>query len=77
MCELFELRMIGMFIGILSSAKILLHDPHMETQKQQCASVRKVFEGAHGVLNQLYAIWTTSYDLTLLDNFCSVSVSSF
>ena len=51
---------------------IVLHEPHIDIRKTGCISVQKVFNGAHAILNQLYAIWSTSYDLTLLDNFCCV-----
>lgn len=55
------------------SAQILLHDPHVDIKRQGCISAARILEAARAVLDQLYKIWATSFDLTLLDNFCSVS----
>jgi len=50
-------------------AKILLHDPHADLQSHGCVSVVRILEAARTMLNLLYAILATSYDITLLDNF--------
>lgn len=50
-------------------AKILLHDPHADPQSKGCISVVRILEAARSMLNWLYAILSTSYDITLLDNF--------
>ena len=60
----------------ISRAKILLHDPHADLKRKGCVSVTKIFEAAHAILEQLYALWSTSFDLCLLDNFCSVCLFS-
>ena len=54
-------------------AKILLHDPHAELKHKGCVSAAMILEAARAILNHLYTLWSTSYDLTLLDNFCCVS----
>ncbi|KAL5495275.1 hypothetical protein ACEPAI_738 [Sanghuangporus weigelae] len=51
-------------------AKILLHEPHIDLQRRGCISVQRTLEAARAILDQLYAIWSTSFDLTLLENFC-------
>ncbi|KAH8120305.1 hypothetical protein DFH11DRAFT_1559424 [Phellopilus nigrolimitatus] len=63
---------IHLLLAILAPniAKILLHDPHVDLKRKGCISVQRNLEAAHAVLDQLYAIWSTSFDLTLLDNFC-------
>ncbi|EJD03967.1 uncharacterized protein FOMMEDRAFT_19284 [Fomitiporia mediterranea MF3/22] len=53
-----------------SVAKILLHDPHVDLKRKGCVSAQRILEAARAILDQLYAIWATSFDLTLLDNFC-------
>ncbi|KLO14473.1 hypothetical protein SCHPADRAFT_920667 [Schizopora paradoxa] len=50
-------------------AKILLHDPHADLCRDACISKARILEAAHTMLNWLYAILATSYDITLLDNF--------
>ncbi|KAI5124712.1 hypothetical protein M0805_004318 [Coniferiporia weirii] len=63
---------IHLLLAILSPniAKILLHDPHVDLKRKGCISVQRILEAARAVMDQLYAIWSTSFDLTLLDNFC-------
>ncbi|KAL5535512.1 hypothetical protein ACEPAF_3606 [Sanghuangporus sanghuang] len=51
-------------------AKILLHEPHVDLQRRGCISAQRILEAARAILDQLYAIWSTSFDLTLLENFC-------
>ncbi|PAV22369.1 hypothetical protein PNOK_0232600 [Pyrrhoderma noxium] len=63
---------IHLLLAILSPniAQILLHDPHVDIKRKGCISAARILEAARAVLDQLYNIWATSFDLTLLDNFC-------
>ncbi|KZT30482.1 hypothetical protein NEOLEDRAFT_1053482 [Neolentinus lepideus HHB14362 ss-1] len=50
-------------------ASILLHEPHAELDHRGCFSACKILEAARGVLDLIYAVMSTSYDISLLDNF--------
>ncbi|KAH7931095.1 hypothetical protein BV22DRAFT_1101451 [Leucogyrophana mollusca] len=49
---------------------IILHEPHANVESMRCTSAMKMLVGARGILDLLYALWSTSYDLSLLDYFC-------
>jgi len=53
------------------AATIMLHDPHAEVQLSSCVSSQKVLSAARAILDLIYNIWSTSFDITLLDSFCS------
>jgi hypothetical protein len=55
----------------------MLHDPHAEVRLSGCVSSLKILTAARAILDLLYDIWSTSYDITLLDSFCSVSHDTF
>lgn len=50
-------------------ALILLHEPHAELDHEGCMSARRILDSARGSLDLIYAIMSTSYDVSLLDNF--------
>ncbi|KAI0051666.1 hypothetical protein FA95DRAFT_1511617 [Auriscalpium vulgare] len=52
-------------------AIILLHDPHAHVDSAGCVSAFKILEAARGILDLVYAVRSTSYDISLLDNFCA------
>ncbi|KAF8216122.1 hypothetical protein K438DRAFT_1800101 [Mycena galopus ATCC 62051] len=52
-------------------ATILLHDPHANVRKSGCISALKILTAARSVLDLAYAVCSTSFDVTLLDPFCS------
>ncbi|TFY75169.1 hypothetical protein EWM64_g8842 [Hericium alpestre] len=52
-------------------AIILLHDPHAHVGSAGCMSAFKILEAARAVLDLIYAVQSTSYDITLLDYFCA------
>jgi hypothetical protein len=54
------------------SAIILLHDPHAHVQSPGCVSAFKILEASRAVLDLIYAVRSTSFDVTLLDFFCAV-----
>jgi hypothetical protein len=56
------------------SATVVLHDPHADVQQSGCISALKILTAARGILDLIYSICSTSYDITLLDSFCSVSL---
>lgn len=58
-------------------ATIMLHDPHTEVRLSSCVSSRKVLTAARAILDLIYNIWSTSFDITLLDSFCSVCLDFF
>lgn len=52
-------------------AIILLHDPHAHVTSPGCVSAFKILEASRAVLNLIYAVRSTSFDVTLLDFFCA------
>ena len=54
-------------------ASVVLHDPHAEVRQSGCISALKILTAARAILDLIYSICSTSYDITLLDSFCSVS----
>ena len=50
----------------------MLHDPHAEVRLPGCVSALKILTAARAILDLIYNIWSTSFDITLLDSFCSV-----
>jgi hypothetical protein len=48
-------------------AQILLHDPHMRPSDPRCPSANAIFKAARGILELIYGISSTSYDVSLLD----------
>ncbi|KAJ7110114.1 hypothetical protein C8R44DRAFT_801404 [Mycena epipterygia] len=52
-------------------ATILLHDPHADVRKSGCVSALKILTAARSVLDLAYDVCNTSFDVTLLDPFCS------
>jgi len=55
---------------------ILLHEPHLNLHidRPNCTSAAKVLESARAILNLMYAVWSTNYDIGLLDYFCPVRI---
>jgi hypothetical protein len=53
-------------------AIVVLHDPHAEVRASGCLSALKILTAARAILDLVYAIQSTSYDITLLDTFCIV-----
>ncbi|KAI0321371.1 hypothetical protein OF83DRAFT_1100041 [Amylostereum chailletii] len=56
-------------------ALIMLHDPHAHIERPTCISAFKLLESARAILDLIYAVRSSSYDITLLDFFCPVSLS--
>ncbi|EKM83798.1 hypothetical protein AGABI1DRAFT_66768 [Agaricus bisporus var. burnettii JB137-S8] len=54
-------------------ATIVLHDPHAEVRQSGCISALKILTAARAILDMIYNVWSTSYDITLLDSFCSLA----
>ncbi|KAI9445302.1 hypothetical protein H4582DRAFT_1806331 [Lactarius indigo] len=52
-------------------ATILLHDPHAHVTSPGCVSAFKILEASRAVLDLIYAVRSTSFDVTLLDFFCA------
>ncbi|KIY47059.1 hypothetical protein FISHEDRAFT_30407, partial [Fistulina hepatica ATCC 64428] len=52
-------------------ATIVLHDPHADVESSGCVSALRILTAARAILDLVYAVWSTSYDITLLDPFCS------
>lgn len=52
-------------------ATIALHDPHAEVRQSGCISALKILTAARAILDMVYSIRSTSFDITLLDTFCS------
>lgn len=57
-------------------AIIVLHDPHADVRQSGCVSALKILTAARSILDLTYDVWSTSFDITLLDSFCSVRISS-
>lgn len=62
---------------IIPRAIIVLHDPHAEVRQSGCISALKILTAARAILDMIYSVWSTSYDITLLDSFCGVSLTQF
>ncbi|KAG6889195.1 hypothetical protein C0995_002910 [Termitomyces sp. Mi166 len=52
-------------------ATIVLHDPHADVLQSGCISALKILTAARAILDLIYSVWSTSYDISLLDSFCS------
>ncbi|EEB91139.1 hypothetical protein MPER_10549 [Moniliophthora perniciosa FA553] len=52
-------------------ATIILHDPHAEIRNVACVSAMRILSAARSILDLVHDICSTSYDVTLLDYFCS------
>ncbi|RDB28416.1 hypothetical protein Hypma_015426 [Hypsizygus marmoreus] len=52
-------------------ATIVLHDPHADVQQSGCISALKILTAARAILDLIYSVWSTSFDISLLDSFCS------
>lgn len=52
-------------------ASIILHDPHADVQRSGCVSALKILTAARAILDLIYSVCSTSFDITLLDTFCS------
>ena len=50
----------------------MLHEPHADVQLSGCISAFKILTAARAILDLVYNVWSTSFDITLLDTFCSV-----
>lgn len=49
---------------------ILLHEPHANVDRANCTSAAKILESARAILELIYAVWSTNFDIGLLDYFC-------
>lgn len=54
-------------------AIIVLHEPHAILQANGCISATNLLIAARQILTLIYSIWSTSFDLALLDVFISFS----
>ncbi|KAF8078522.1 hypothetical protein FPV67DRAFT_1557832 [Lyophyllum atratum] len=52
-------------------ATIVLHDPHADVRQSGCISALKILTAARAILDLIYSVWSTSFDISLLDSFCS------
>lgn len=52
---------------------LLLHDPHVDISVRD-RSFEKLSEAAHSILNLVFAMGATNYDMTLLDPVVTVSL---
>ncbi|KAF8168005.1 hypothetical protein B0H34DRAFT_683893 [Crassisporium funariophilum] len=52
-------------------ATIVLHDPHAEVAQSGCISALKILTASRAILDLIYNVWSTTFDITLLDSFCS------
>lgn len=53
-------------------AQLLLHDPHMNVRDPGCASLHQVSKAARAILDLMYGLSSTSYDVSLLDQLAFV-----
>jgi len=54
----------------MRSSIILLHEPHSNAKSSICTSAMKILHAARGILELVYVVLSTNYDLRLLDPFC-------
>ncbi|KAF7436918.1 hypothetical protein PC9H_003752 [Pleurotus ostreatus] len=55
------------------SNSITLHDPHADVQQRGCISALKILTSARAILDLIYSVSSTSFDITLLEPFCVFS----
>ncbi|KIM77868.1 hypothetical protein PILCRDRAFT_825089 [Piloderma croceum F 1598] len=53
------------------SCIILLHEPHADVRKSGCMSALRLLTAARDILDLIYALHSTSYDITLMDFSCT------
>ena len=51
---------------------IVLHEPHAVLEVTGCISATNLLVAARQMLTLIYSVWSTSFDLALLDVFISV-----
>lgn len=54
------------------SATILLHDPHADVYSPTCPSAEKLLSAARAILDLIYKICGTTFDLIFLDHASSM-----
>ena len=52
---------------LMISAHILLHEPHAKPDGGNCPSARKTLIASRAIVNLMYTLTATNYDVTLLD----------
>ncbi|KAG8894237.1 hypothetical protein FRB99_001396 [Tulasnella sp. 403] len=52
-------------------AMLLLHDPHARPESPNCLSAERMLTSARAILDLIYKLTATSFDLLLLDHSCS------
>ncbi|KAG8864484.1 hypothetical protein FRB96_004987 [Tulasnella sp. 330] len=52
-------------------ATIVLHDPHADVNSPNCMSADRILAAARAILDSLYKLTATTFDLLLLDHACS------
>ncbi|KAG8851249.1 hypothetical protein FRB96_009452 [Tulasnella sp. 330] len=52
-------------------AMIILHDPHATIESPNCMSAERILTAARAILDDVYKLTATSFDLLLLDHACS------
>lgn len=50
---------------------ILLHDPHADISSPNCLSASRLLTAARAILDLIYKISATTFDLVYLDHACS------
>ncbi|KAH8835150.1 hypothetical protein DL96DRAFT_1573039 [Flagelloscypha sp. PMI_526] len=53
------------------AATIILHDPHANIERSGCISALKILTAARSILELIYEVFSTSFDISLLDPFCA------
>ncbi|KAK7058877.1 hypothetical protein VNI00_001501 [Paramarasmius palmivorus] len=53
-------------------ATIVLHEPHADFLRTGCLSARKAIGAARAMIEIIYQLWSTSFDLSLLESYTSV-----
>ncbi|KII93554.1 hypothetical protein PLICRDRAFT_35780 [Plicaturopsis crispa FD-325 SS-3] len=51
---------------------ILLHEPHAAVKICECISATKILTASRAILDLIYVVMSTSFDITLLDLFCTL-----
>ncbi|KAK1232709.1 hypothetical protein PQX77_004185 [Marasmius sp. AFHP31] len=48
---------------------IILHEPHANLGRDQCVSAHRTLSAARAIVDLIYELWSTSFDLSLLESF--------
>ncbi|KAF5375247.1 hypothetical protein D9758_000182 [Tetrapyrgos nigripes] len=58
-------------IAMIHVSNIVLHEPHADVRRAGCISALKMLTAARAVIDMVYAVWSTSFNISLFEPFMS------